>query len=74
MLGRGGLYNTPVRSCVSLCLRSSEKDSPVIHVFDGHGDNKEIALLDSLHSAPLTFMEVRQHNVYGGIVHGGVYM
>ena len=33
----------------------------MIHVFDGHGNNKEIALLDSLHSSPLTFMEVWQH-------------
>ena len=79
-MGQGvlGLCRVPVMSCVCLCLHSSEKDRPVIHVFDGHGNNKEIALLDSLHSSPLTFMEVWQHGGmawrYGSmeVWHGGM--
>ena len=37
---------------------SCEQDRPVIHVFDGRGEDKEIAYLDKLHSSPITFMEV----------------
>ena len=37
---------------------SCEQDHPVIHVYDGRGENKEIAILDNLHSSPITFMEV----------------
>ena len=37
---------------------SCERDSPVVHVYDGHGGSSEMAVLDSLHSSPLTFMEV----------------
>lgn len=37
---------------------SCEHERPVIHIYDGRGENKEIAILDKLHSAPITFMEV----------------
>ncbi len=40
---------------------SCEQDRPVIHVYDGRGENKEIATLDNLHSSPITFMEVYNH-------------
>ena len=32
-----------------------------MHVYDGHGGSSELAVLNSLHSSPLTFIEV---NVY----------
>jgi len=38
---------------------SSEQGSPVIHVYDGRGEDKEIDMLDSIHSSPITFMEVQ---------------
>ena len=38
---------------------SSEQDRPVVHVFDSRGENKEMAVLDKLHSAKIVFMEVR---------------
>ena len=43
-----------------LCLAptSSELGAPVIHVYDGQGENQEVALLDKLHSSPITFIEV----------------
>ena len=37
---------------------SCEEDRPVIHVFDSRGDNKELAVLDKVHSSNITFMEV----------------
>ncbi|XP_064385842.1 peptidylprolyl isomerase domain and WD repeat-containing protein 1-like [Halichondria panicea] len=41
-----------------------EQDRPVIHVYDGRGENKEIAILDNLHSSPITFMEYdSQHDI-----------
>ena len=33
-------------------------DKPVIHVYDGRGEDKEIACLDKVHSSAITFMEV----------------
>ena len=40
---------------------SCEQDKPVIHVFDGRGEDKEITFLDKLHSSPITFMEVGEN-------------
>ena len=37
---------------------SSEQGSPVIHVYDGRGEDKELDTLENLHSSPITFMEV----------------
>ena len=30
----------------------------MVHVFDSRGDNKEMAVLDKVHSSNITFMEV----------------
>ena len=44
---------------------SAERESPVVHVYDGRGENKAIAVLDRLHSSPIAFMEV------GGLIGSG---
>ena len=45
-----------------LCSQCSvEKLAPVIHIYDGRGENKEIALLDKIHMSPLMFMRVGVH-------------
>ena len=46
--------------CV-LCVLSCEAEKPVIHVYDGRGDGKEIALLDKVHYASIVFMKVSCH-------------
>jgi peptidylprolyl isomerase domain and WD repeat-containing protein 1 len=38
-------------------LACCEQETPLVHVYDGHGDSSELAVLDSLHSSPLTFIE-----------------
>ena len=42
----------------NIYIFSCEQDRPIIHVFDGRGEDKEIAYLDKIHSSPITFMEV----------------
>ena len=37
---------------------SSEQGSPVIHVYDGRGEDEELDTLENLHSSPITLMEV----------------
>lgn len=37
-----------------------------MHVYDGHGGSSELAVLDSLHSAPITFIEVL-YQAEGGV-------
>ena len=44
-----------------LCALSCEAEKPVIHVYDGRGDGKEIAVLDKVHYASIVFMKVRCH-------------
>lgn len=41
---------TPAIAC-------TEKDLPVIHIYDGKGQNKEIAVLDKIHNSPIIFMK-----------------
>ena len=43
--------------CLHLFI-STEKDLPVIHIYDGKGQNKEIAVLDKIHNSPIIFMKV----------------
>jgi peptidylprolyl isomerase domain and WD repeat-containing protein 1 len=45
----GGAATAAVACC--------EQDTPVVHVYDGHGGNTELACLSSLHTSPLTFIE-----------------
>ena len=39
---------------------SAEKDAPVVHVYDGRGDSKEIAFIDNIHSSQLVLLKVTQ--------------
>lgn len=40
-------------------ISSCEQNGKVVHVYDGHGGNSsELVVLNSLHSSPLTFIEV----------------
>ena len=41
-------------------IYSAEKETPVIHVYDGRGSNEEIAVLDKIHAKPIIFMKVRE--------------
>ena len=43
---------------IRVLVCSCEVDKPVIHVYDGRGEDKEIACLDKVHSSAITFMEV----------------
>ena len=43
--------------CLHLFI-STEKGLPVIHIYDGKGQNKEIAVLDKIHNSPIIFMKV----------------
>ena len=62
-----GTYSASVSS------PSSELGTPVIHVYDGQGQNKEVALLDKLHSSPITFIEVTYMHVHVH-VHANIIM
>ena len=49
---------TYICTCHIYLLFSSEKDHPVVHVFDSRGESKELAILDNIHSKNIILMEV----------------
>ena len=64
----GGAATAALAWSVNICqcctfsifiTHSCEQSAAVVHVYDGNGgSSSELAALDSLHSSPLTFMEV----------------
>lgn len=43
---------------VIIFLFSAEKEAPVIHIYDGRGENKELTALSNIHNSPILFMKV----------------
>ena len=53
---------------VTPAIACAEKDASVIHVYDGKGENEELAVLDSIHQSPIVFM--RYNHIYDVVVSG----
>ena len=43
---------------IIILLFSAEKEAPVIHIYDGRGENKELTALTNIHNSPILFMKV----------------
>ena len=37
---------------------SAEKEEPIIHIYDGRGENKETNILNNIHNSTILFMKV----------------
>ena len=37
---------------------SAEKEEPIIHIYDGRGENKEMSILNNIHNSTILFMKV----------------
>ena len=37
---------------------SAEKEEPIIHIYDGRGENKEMNILNNIHNSTILFMKV----------------
>lgn len=63
-----GLLLPSLNTVFTVCPSNScEQNSPIVHVYDGHGSSCELAVLDSLHSSPLTFIEVNIQSSCGSV-------